>query len=69
MLTVALPSSITKKPIPVLPWAVIASPSSKLRSCMRLASFFSSFGFTPWKRGTIAQRFHHVCHGANPTSH
>ena len=52
MLTDALPSSITKKPIPLFPWVVIASPSSKVRSCMRPASFFSSFGFTPWKRGT-----------------
>ena len=64
MLTVAFPSSITKKPIPLFPSVVIVSPSPKLRSCIRSASFLSSFRLHPLEQGDAAQRLHHVRHGA-----
>ena len=53
-LTVALPSSITKKPIPLSPSRVISSPSLKSRSVIRLLSFFSSLGLMPENSGTRA---------------
>ena len=52
MLTVALPSSITKKPIPLSPSVVMVSPSVKVRSVILLSSFFSSLGLTPENSGT-----------------
>jgi hypothetical protein len=51
-LTLASPSSITKKPIPLFPSVVISSPSLKLRSLIRFSSFLSSLGFTPENSGT-----------------